>query len=237
MRLQAAAGEGLGQRPGPFVDLDLQPAGAPGQLVQAAARHHLPGGEDDGGVAGPFHLLQQVRREHDVHPELRADAPDQGQHLVTLERVEPVGRLVQQQQRRVVGQGGGQLDPLALTGRHGADRPLALLTEAHQPQGVAGPAHRLSPGKAVDLGQVADEVGRPGVGVEGVVLGDVAQPLPHLGAGVGRVEAEHLQGTLVGALEPEHEPEQRGLARPVGAEQPGDAPPHLQAGAVQGGGA
>ncbi len=127
-----------------------------------------------------------------------------------------------------------QLDPLALTGRHGADRPVALLAQADVPQGVAGPGPRLSPWEPVDLSQVADQVVRPYVGGQGVVLGGVADPLTHPGPGDGGVEAEDLDGALVGRMQPEDQPEQRCLAGTVGAEQAGHTPTDLEGGAGQG---
>ena len=52
----------------------------------------------------------------------------------------------------------GELDPLALSGGHGADRTKALLAEPHLPEGVARPRRGVAPGESVDLGDVAHEV-------------------------------------------------------------------------------
>ena len=67
------------------------------------------------------------------------------EHLLALHRVEAVGRLVEQHEVGVVGDGLGQLHPLALAGRHRADRAEPLLAEADLPQRVAGPV-RWPPG-------------------------------------------------------------------------------------------
>ena len=91
-------------------------------------------------------------------------------------------------------------------------------------------------GQAVHLGDVAHEVVGPGVGRQAVVLGGVADARPHRGAGRRRVEAEHLERAAVGPVQPEHQPEQGGLARAVGAEQPGDARRDAEGGAVERGG-
>ncbi|CAN5816563.1 hypothetical protein BH23ACT1_BH23ACT1_14180 [soil metagenome] len=148
--------QAAGQQLRPPVDVDDQAGLAGAQAVEAAAGHHPAGVEDDGGVAGPLHLLQEVRRQHHVDAELRADAPDQVQHLFPLHGVEAVGRLVEQQQGRVVRQSGGQLHALALTGRHGPHWTMALLAQPDLKQGVAGPGGGLSMGQPVHLGQVAD---------------------------------------------------------------------------------
>jgi hypothetical protein len=113
------------------------------QVVEGAGGGHHPTGEDDGGVADPLHLFEQVRGEQHGDPELVADAVDELQHAVALHGVEAVGGLVEHHQVGVVGQGLGQLDALALAGGHGADRPAALLAEPHLPQGVAGPVGGL----------------------------------------------------------------------------------------------
>ena len=174
-------------------------------------------------VADPLHLVEQVRREHDVDPVLGADPAHEGEHVVALHRVEPVGGLVEQQQVRVVGEGGGELDPLLLPGRHGAEGAEPLLAQAHLPERVAAPGHGVAMGETVHLGQVGHEVDRPHVGGEVVVLGGVADEGPDAGPGVDGVEAEHLDRALVGPGEAEHEAHEGRLARAVGADQPGDA--------------
>ena len=175
--------------------------------------------QDHGGVADALDLLEQVRRQQHGDAELVADAVDQLQHGVALHRVEAVGGLVEQHQLRVVGEGLGELHPLALAGGHGAERPAALLAQPDLPQHVRCPVGGLAVGEAVDLGDVADEVDRLHVGREQVVLGGVAEQRPDLGAGGGRVDAEHPDLALVGLVEPEDQPEQAGLAGAVGAEQ------------------
>ena len=88
----------------------------------------------------------------------------EGEHVVALHRVEAVGGLVEQQQERVVGEGRGELDPLPLAGRHGAEGAEPLLAQAHLPERVAAPAGGVAMGQPVHLGQVAHEVDRPHVG-------------------------------------------------------------------------
>ena len=83
---------------------------------------------------------------------------DQLQHGVALHRVEPVGRLVEEDQVGRVGDGLSQLHPLALAGRHRAQRAEALLAQSHQEEGVGRPLGGLVGGQAVHLGHVADEV-------------------------------------------------------------------------------
>ena len=115
------------------------------------------------------------------------------EHVVALDRVEALGGLVEQHQHGVVDDRLRQLHPLALTGRHRADRSHPLLAQADLPQHVAGPAGGLAAGQPVQLGDVADEVDRLDVRRQRVVLGRVADPLADLGAGRRGVEAEDPQ--------------------------------------------
>ena len=206
------------------------------QVVEGAGGGHHPTGEDDGGVADPLHLFEQVRGEQHGDPELVADAVDELQHAVALHGVEAVGGLVEHHQVGVVGQGLGQLDALALAGGHGADRPAALLAEPHLPQGVAGPVGGLLAGQAVDLGHVAHQVHRLHIGRQQGVFGAVAEPGPHLGTGGGGVQTEHLDGPAIGPGETEDHADEGGLAGAVGPEQSGDAPAHRERGTAEHGG-
>ena len=81
------------------VDLDEQPLGALAQLDERPGADHPAGVEDHDRVADPLDLLEVVRRDDDVDPELGADPADQGEHVVALDGVEPVGRLVEQDER------------------------------------------------------------------------------------------------------------------------------------------
>ena len=179
------------------------PCPTPRSSSRRPGGRHLAAGEDHDLVADPLDLLQQVGREHDVDAELGPDATDQGQHRLALGGVEAVGRLVEQHQQRVVGDRRGQLDPLPLTGREGADRPQALLAQPDLPQDVRGAVDGLLAGQTVDLRQVADEVVGGHVAGEVVVLGGVADALPDLGPDLAGVEAEDAQRAGVGPVEAE----------------------------------
>ena len=61
------------------------------------------------------------------------------EHLVAAGRVEAVGRLVEQQQPRVVDERLGELDPLLHAGRVAADRAVALLVQPDVAQHLGRP--------------------------------------------------------------------------------------------------
>ena len=73
------------------------------------------------------------------------------EHLVAPGRVEPVGRLVEQQQLRVVDQRLGQLHPLLHAGGVAADRAVALLVQADVAQRLGGRARAPPCGGRPDI--------------------------------------------------------------------------------------
>ena len=158
-----------------------------------------------------------VGRDHDVHPELAADPPDQRQHVVALKRVEPVGRLVEEHELGIVDDRPRELHALPLAGRHRADRPEPLLAEADLPERVVRALDRRPRGEAVQLAEVPDEIGGVHVGRQVVVLGRVTDAGAHLDAGAGRIVPEHGQLARVARAEAEHERDERRLPGAVRA--------------------
>ncbi len=162
-------------------------------------------------------------RDEDGESEVGSDASHQREHVVALDRVEAVGRLVEQDQLRVVHQRLGQLDPLALAGRHRADGTEPLLAKADLEQDLARAHHRRAMRDAPHLSEVADQLARLNVGWKPVVLGRVADPLAQLVAGFQWVHPEHLELARVGPQHAQEQADQGRLARAVRAEQTGDS--------------
>ena len=182
----------------------------------------LPGIDRHEVRAHPLDLAEQVAREDDRDPELRAGSPDEVEHLVAAGRIEPVRRLVEEQQPRVVDERLGQLDPLLHAGRIAADRPVALLVQADVAQHLGGPLAGSGPWQAGHLRHVPDEVGRRRLGREAVVLRHVADELADLRAVGADVEVHDLRRAGGRLEEPEQELEHRALAGAVGADEADD---------------
>ena len=172
-------------------------------------------------------------QHHDRGPrELREHGPQDHPLL----RVDPGGRLVQDQHRRRAEQRLRQRDPPPLPAGHGPDPPGA---EAGQPHQVEHPAHlRVPPGRLGPLLEQRDVIHERERGEaprEPGLLRLVAQLAADAGAPGRdrRVQAQHPDLSLGGRQRGGQQPQQRGLARAVGAEQPGHPGPQVQVDAGQ----
>ena len=207
---------------GPLVDLDAARRGPAPVSSCDRCRWRRPGPRARMTAASQIRSTSSSRCDdtHDVDAELGADAADERQHVVALHGVEAVGGLVEQHQVGVVGDGLGQLHPLALPGGHGADGAEALLAEPDRPEGVARPVGGVAAGAGRGPGRCGGR-GRGrwcragGGGARGSSrCGRARRRRPRWGRGPRTCER-----AVVGPVQPEHQPEQGGLAGAVGAEQ------------------
>jgi hypothetical protein len=164
-----------------------------------------------------------VAGHDDGDAELRARPPDERQHLVTAGRVEAVGRLVEEEQPRIVDERLGELDPLLHPGRVAADGAVALLVQPDVAEDLGGPLAGGGPGQAGHPRHVADEVGRRRVGRQAVVLGHVADELADRRALRPDVEVHHGGPSGRRLEQAEQDLDQRALAGPVGPDEADDS--------------
>lgn len=193
-------------------DLDRQGGGGLGEVAGGAGAQQLAAVDDDHVVAGPLQLAEEVGGDQDRDAEVGVDAADQAEHLVPADGVEAVGRLVEEDQLRVVDERLGQLDALLHAGGVAADGAVALLVQPDVAQGVGGPlagGGRREPGHAR---HVDDELRGGDVGRQAVVLGHVADAFADGTAVRGDVESEHGGAALGGGGQSEQDFDQRGLA-------------------------
>ena len=182
-----------------------------------------PAGIDgDEEVAHPLDLAEQVAGDDDGDPELGPGPPDEREHLVAAGRIEAVGRLVEQQQARVVDERLGQLDPLLHPGRVAADGAVALLVQPDVTEDLGGPFARGRARQAGHPGHVGHEVGRGDVRRQAVVFGHVADELADRRALGPDVEVHHRRLARGRLEQPEEDLDERALAGAVGADQADD---------------
>ena len=191
--------------------------------------------EDHDVVAHPLQLTEQVRGDQDRDPELGADAAHQRQHVVARRRVQPVGRLVQEHQSRVVDEGLRQLRPLLHAGGVAPHRAVPLLGEPDVAQYVGRALAGRDVRKPRHLAHVHDQVARGHVGGQAVVLGHVAHERANARAFGRDVVAEDPGRPRAGRHQAEQDLDQRGLAGAVGADEAGDALAHLHVELVESG--
>ncbi len=216
-----------------LLDLDREDAGPLGEVAERCGPEEPAGIDGDEEVAHALDLAEQVARDDDGDPELGAGPPDEREHLVAAGRVEAVGRLVEEQQARIVDERLGELDPLLHPGRVAADRPVALLVQPDVAEDLGRP---LAGGRARQAGHprhVGDEVGRGRVRRQAVVLGHVADELADRRALRAHVEVHHRRLARGRFEQPEQDLDERALAGPVGADETDDPGLEVEGQAVE----
>ena len=152
--------------------------------VRSSSESVAPGDDEPAGVdhhdvvAHLLHVVEQVRG-HQHRDAERAEAGDQGEHLLPAERIEPGRRLVEQDQLGVADERLGELGALAHAGREAADRAEAGLVEADEVEDVRRPLAGRTGRQPAQLAERGDDVGRRLVERQAVVLGHVAEPGAH----------------------------------------------------------
>ena len=205
---QAAGPVGVGA-----LDLDLE--GGPGQqLGDRSLPDDLAPVDDGHGVAGALDLVEEVRRQHDGAT-LGHERQDHVAHVEHARRVEPVHRLVEDEQLRIPEEAGGDAETLAHA--HGVLRHL-----------VVGPVQDADPLERRLDAALGRRLTRRGEDLQVLATGQVAVEagLVHDGpdpgqrpvtvAGDGVAEEGHRAGVGVGQAQ--QHPDQRRLAGTVGPE-------------------
>jgi hypothetical protein len=143
-------------------------------------------------------------------------------HLVS--QVEMLGRLVEQQEPRLLSQGHGHQHPLPLTTRQLVDPPPDQVQCVGVDQGALDRVRVLRPGPEPGAGVRGtahlDQLLDPEAVGQGGQLGKERHTLGHLSAGPcphGLPVEGHAPRTR--CCHPDRQPEERGLAAAVGAEQ------------------
>ena len=104
------------------------------QLVQGIFKEQLAVVDDANVGSDLFNFVQQVAGEEDGYAVRFRKLADHLAHFLNSGRVEAVGRLIKDQQSRVVEHGKRQAEPLAHAERIAAHQTVAILIQAHEGQ-------------------------------------------------------------------------------------------------------
>jgi len=195
----------------------------PGEQRPRGVERHDPAGVNDGDpVAQPLRLVEVVGRQQDRDLARGAERRDQVQQLVTDARVEPDGRLVEEQHLGLRHQRPGDLQPSPLPAAVAGNRPVGEAAEAEGVEHVGNPGPNL----------VAAQPPQAGMDLEVAPAGERAVDdglLEHHGArspGSPRLAAHVVPGDTGSATGRHHSrrqhPDRRRLARAVGTEEAED---------------
>lgn len=147
------------------LDLDVDGVGAFANLGGGAVGDEATAGDDEDAGAGAFDLGDDVGAEEDGA--VLGEFGDEGAGGAHLGGVEPIGGFVEDEDRGVVDEGGGEADPLAVALAEGADAFVGVVGEAAPVDGAFdGGAAGLS-GEAEQAGPIIEVLG----GFEFVVEG------------------------------------------------------------------
>ena len=181
---------------------------------------------DDADAVGELvGLLEVLRGEQDGHAQLVVEPLHLLPHAGAADRVEPGGRLVEEQHVGVVHQRGGEVEPATHAARVGVDAPVERVAEVDQRAELDQPLVDLLAGEPVELALQAQQLDAGLLRVEGDVLQRDADAEAHLLRPLGDVEARHRR-LPAGGREQRAEHLHRGrLAGAVGSEQAVDLAP------------
>jgi hypothetical protein len=187
---------------------------------------------DDRARAGLFHLGQVVSGKED-RPVL-ADLLDVLQNLGFFVGIEVTGRLVEDQDRRVVDQGLAQTDALPIAVGQGPDVLAERLRQTADFDHLLEAALEGALLQAADLRGESQVVDHRHVGVERRPLRQVPDGLPDFDRAVEDVEATHLGRTAGRRDEASQDAHGGGFSGPVRTEEAHDLTPlHLEADLLQ----
>ena len=154
-------------------------------------------------------------------------------HRPPLERIEAVGRLVEDHHPRIVDDRRGEGHLLPRADRERLHGPIAFLSGIAPIEHLVGPAQALGAGQSTQPRRVAHHLDAREARHGAFVLGHDAEQRPHPPRLAGGIETEHADTPCGEPHEPEDRPHERALACAVGAHEPGDARRDLERHAVE----
>jgi hypothetical protein len=197
-------------------------------LADAAEGHALAALDDDDRIADLGQLGQDVARdEHRLAA--RGELAHELAELDARPRVEARRRLVEDQQRRVVEQRLGQVQPLAHALAQARGRPVEEAVEAAEGGQRVDAARARRAAQAVGPREEVEELARAQVRVGRELVGHEADALAHRSRLLEHRDALEQRVARVGQVERGQDAHRRRLARAVGPDEAIDHPrPHLE---------
>ncbi len=191
----------------------------PGEELAEISRGNLvPAVQNDDVLADRLDIREEVARQKQIATGRVRDLPDEVEHLRPTPRVEARRGLVEDVQLRVVDHRLRELHFLFHARRVFRDLAVPLLVDPHELEHVVGAAHRGVPVEPADASHVRNQTDARHVRDQAIVLGHVADPLPH-GEAIPDIEAEDLRGARGRTQETQEEPQERRLAGAVRADE------------------
>src|SRR6266566_1805542 len=185
--------------------------------VAKRAVHELPPPRDDAQLlAQLLGLLHDVRREQDGLP-ATAHVEHRVLHHLSVHRIDPRERLVENQEVRVVEHGRNELHLLLHPLRQLVDPAQAPGGEAESLEPFRRPLACPPPVDALHLPEEHEHVEHPHLTVQAALLREVADPLRVSSPAAGL--AEYPQGAAVRLQDVHDHPDRRGLPGAVRPEQ------------------
>src|SRR5262249_33010398 len=214
-------------RGGPLLAVGLDPAGSlgrdlgqPGQVGRVALDEH-PGKIEVRDPPAALGLVHVVRRdeERDLLP---GEREEQVPELSPREGVDSGGRLVEKEDARPVHERRGEREALLPSAGELAREPMAVGADRGQVDRPLAPLLQLLALQAVDRREEVEGLPDRQGFVEPELLGHVADPPADLFSLFDDVEPVHGRAPFGGRQKAAQDPDEGGLAGPVGAEQPVD---------------
>ncbi len=173
--------------------------------------------DDENPLADGFDFGQDVGRQD--HGVVLSELGNELTNLDDLVGIETDGGFIEDEHRRLVNERARQTDPLAIALGEGADH---LSPDIHQHaalEDVGEPFGKIRPADTLDIGAKAQVLAHPKLGIEGHILGQVADvPTQTHRIGV-EIDTSHHHSAGGGRHETGDHPHGGGLAGSVGPEK------------------
>src|SRR5207237_6924647 len=132
------------------------------QQAAAAQNHDV--------IADTLNVRQKMAGEKQAHALVVSQIAGQLQDFLAARRIHAVGRLVEDEEARVVNDGRGNLQALLHAGRVGIDLAIAGLAQADVVEHFMGPLQCIFSRHAAQLAGVRDELDADDIGKQALVL-------------------------------------------------------------------